>query len=688
MGQHRGRSPGPEGESEPRGSAVPNATEPTRLKLEGEVAGLRARVADLESKVGEYRAEHERLQHSEHMLRIVMDTIPQRIFWKDREYHILGCNRPYWQDGGYSSEEEVVGKSDFELSWRESAHIYRADDVAVIEQGRTKINYEEPYVRTDGQRLWLRTTKVPLRAEDGRVIGLFGCYEDITERHEALRALRESEARYRALFEHAQDGIFVADKHGFFARVNSAGQAMLGYSEEELRKKRIPDIIDPLDLEKTPFRANAVQVGKRFITQRNLLRKDGASVPTEISATVLPDGSFEAIVREIGDRLRAEEAHKKLQEELLHAQKMDSIGRLAGGIAHDFNNLLLVILANAHLLRHKVPDRSQELEGIIAAGERASTLTRQLLSFSCRRVLKPTVLDFNEVLRGLQQVLGRLLGEKVKLEVLLCDAPCPVLADAGQVEQVILNLAVNARDAMTDGGLLTIRTDLARGAHGTMDVVVVRISDTGHGMEAETQRRVFEPFFTRKPVGEGTGLGLAMVYGVITQSGGTITVSSAPDQGTTFEIRLPVASVSADEPVQVPVVMPGVRSGDATILLAEDDQSVRGTVERALLDAGYRVLVASDGDEALRLGLAHLQDLDLLLTDVVMPTLSGPLLTERLLAERRDLQVILMSGYSEQLFGTDGVWDARASFIEKPFTPNELLRRIAQALGRGQNACS
>jgi CheY-like chemotaxis protein len=248
---------------------------------------------------------------------------------------------------------------------------------------------------------------------------------------------------------------------------------------------------------------------------------------------------------------------------------------------------------------------------------------------------------------------------------------------------VILNLAVNARGAMHDGGRLSICTDRAAGTHGTEDVVVVRVSDTGHGMEAETQRRVFEPFFTTKPVGEGTGLGLAMVYGVITQSGGTISVSSAPEQGTTFEIRLPVASASDDEPVHVPAVMPSVRFGEATILLAEDDPSVRGTVERALLDAGYRVLVASDGDEALRLGLAHLQELDLLLTDVVMPTLSGPLLSERLLAERPNLQVVLMSGYSEQLFGTDGVWDERASFIEKPFTPHELIRRIEQALGRG-----
>jgi two-component system cell cycle sensor histidine kinase/response regulator CckA len=655
-----------------------------------DVAALLARIAELEARENELQQELKAQRELAFMLRTIIDLLPHRIFWKDREYRFLGCNKALGQDAQLERPEDIVGKSDAELPWRHLAPIYRADDIAVVVEGRSKLNYEEPLELPNGQRLWLRTSKLPLRDEAGKIIGLVGYFEDLTSQRNVLLGLRESEARYRNLVEQALDGIFIANKIGRWVNVNAAGARLLGYMKEEIIGKRIEDLVDPQDLAETPLRARELSGGERLLSYRRLRHKDGSSIPAEISSVRLPDGTLEAIVRDMRPRTHAEEQRRKLEEQLRHAQKMESIGRLAGGIAHDFNNLLLIILANAYLLKRKQGGQTgREIDGIVEASERGSRLTRQLLAFSSKRVLRPVVLDLNEVVRGMAGLLERLLGEQFELKFELTDANCAILADSNQLEQVLMNLSVNARDAMTPGGQLSVSTSLEETpyAHGLVREVVLRVKDTGHGMDAVTLAHMFEPFFTTKPLGEGTGLGLSMVYGIVTQSGGTIDVKSAQGAGTTFEIRLPAAGEQvrprSDRP-SAPLPAASARRsspgfGGATILLVEDDSAVRDTLERTLLDAGYHVLVARGGEEALRIADADMQGFDLLVSDVVMSSLSGPLLAQRLLAQRANLPVLLMSGYSDRLF-SDGGLDERLHFIEKPFTPASFLARIADLL--------
>ena len=657
----------------------------------GELARLRARVAELESRESEHGRELASARALAHTLRTILDLLPQRIFWKDRSYRFLGCNLALARDAQLDSPAQIVGKLDAELPWRDHAQIYRADDIAVIEEGRSKRDYEEPLVGVRGERMWLRTTKVPLRDAHGEIVGLAGYFEDLTEQHALLRNLRESEERYRSLLEQAQDAIFLADRNNRYIGVNSAACTLLGLTREEILGKRIEALVDPEDLSQQPLQEPFA--GERLLTLRRLRHKDGSTIPVEIRSSRLPDGTFEAIVRDIRSRTFEEEQRKKLEEELHHAQKMESIGRLAGGIAHDFNNLLLVILANAHLLKRKeLVASTRELDGIVEASERASRLTRQLLSFSRKRVLKPDVLDVNDVVRGVSGMLERLLGENIELHFALSTERCMTLANASQLEQVLMNLTVNARDAIGASGRVVLGTEVRDtvGADGSGTAaaareIVLRVEDTGHGMDADTLARVFEPFFTTKGPGDGTGLGLSMVYGIVTQNGGTITVDSEPGRGTSFEIRLPGTTGSLPpgaRPRAERSERPAARSRRperaARVLLVEDDDAVRATLEHTLTGAGYTVLAASGGEEALRVARADLFAFDLLLSDVVMPSLSGPLVAERLLAERIDLPVLLMSGYSDELF-SDGL-DERLNFLEKPFTPETLLARLAELL--------
>jgi len=657
----------------------------------GELARLRARVTELESRETVQERELERARALAHTLRTIIDLLPHRIFWKDRSYRFLGCNLALARDALLDSPEQIVGKLDAELPWRDHAQIYRADDIAVIEEGRVKRDYEEPLVREGGERMWLRTTKVPLRDEHGTIVGIAGYFEDLTEQHAALRSLRESEERYRSLLEQAQDAIFLADRGNHYIGVNSAGCILLGYTRAEILGQPIAYLIDPEDLAQQPIQEPFA--GERLLTLRRLRHKDGSLIPVEIRSSRLPDGTFEAIVRDIRSRTAEEEQRKKLEEELQHAQKMESIGRLAGGIAHDFNNLLLVILANAHLLKRKeLLASTRELDGIVEASERASRLTRQLLSFSRKRVLKPDVLDLNEVVRGMSGMFERVLGENIELRFELSSERCMTLANAGQLEQVLMNLTVNARDAIRGSGRVTLRTEVREpalaavsGGSAPAREVVLRVEDTGHGMDAATLARVFEPFFTTKGPGDGTGLGLAMVYGIVTQNGGTIAVESEPGRGTTFEIHLPVTAEVQPPRARPRAEQPGTpaartqrRTKPACVLLVEDDDAVRETLEHTLTGAGYTVLAACGGEEALQIARANLFAFDVLLSDVVMSSLSGPLVAERLLAERVDLPVLLMSGYSDKLF-SNGL-DERLSFLEKPFTPEALLTRLAELL--------
>ena len=411
--------------------------------------------------------------------------------------------------------------------------------------------------------LHLMSSRGDVRApEAGRTSALLERVEELEARvraqAEQLSELSQSEQRYRSMVEQAQEGFFVADARGIYVCSNHSFRQLMGYSEEDLRGKHIRDMVDPADLARTPLRAIELRQNKRMITSRLLRRKDGSSLCAEITASQLDDGTFEAIVRDVTERVEAEAERRRLVDELRHAHKLESIGRLAGNIAHDFNNLLLVISANVHVLRRSALSTT-ELDAIVAAAERGSVLTRQLLSFSRNQSPGTVELDLNETVRGMQAMLQRLMGENIQLELNLAQGECRMLGDPAQLEQVIMNLMVNARDACKGEGHVRVSTELieSEGRTGlpaaapggsfitTGQDVVLSVQDSGHGMDRETQARIFEPFFTTKQPGEGTGLGLSMVSSIVTQSGGTIAVQSLPGLGSVFELRFAAVQAAA-----------------------------------------------------------------------------------------------------------------------------------------------
>lgn len=398
-----------------------------------------------------------------------------------------------------------------------------------------------------------------------------------------------------------------------------------------------------------------------------------------------------AVRRELEERRRAEEELRRAEEQLRQSQKMDAIGKLAGGVAHDFNNVLSVILSYSALIAADLkpgdPMRD-DVEEIRKAGERAAALTHQLLAFSRQQVLAPKVQDLNTIVRGMDKMLRRLIGEDVDLQIRVASALDPVLVDAGQMEQVLLNLVVNARDAMPTGGKLTIETKNAHldGSYAsthhaveTGDYVMLAVSDTGAGMDKATLARIFEPFFTTKEKGKGTGLGLSTVYGIVKQSGGHVWVYSEPGVGTTFRVYLPVcASVERAAPQAPPTV--ARLTGTETILLVEDDDQVRAVARGILRRGGYNILEARNAGEALLTCEQHPQPIHLLLTDVVMPQMSGVQLAQRLGSIRPDMRVLCMSGYTDDAALRHGVVDSALAFVQKPLTPDGLLLKVRQVL--------
>jgi two-component system, cell cycle sensor histidine kinase and response regulator CckA len=494
------------------------------------------------------------------------------------------------------------------------------------------------------------------------------------------RSLERSEERYRLLFEQNPMAMWVYDVETLaFLAVNEAAVRRYGYSREEFLAMTIADIRPP---EEIPALVADIRQGAGSPTPRvwRHRRKDGSLLDVEITAgRIVFQGRDAALVmaNDVSER-------RRLEDRLSEAEKMEAIGRLAGGVAHDFNNLLTVISGYASLLLAREEHRSEELATIAHAAEHASVLTRQLLAFSRRQVMNPTVLDLNRIIATMQPMLHRIIGDDVAVGVQLEDGLAPVQADRAQLERVILNLAANARDAMPDGGQLTLETanvelDAARGEGSPGAHVLLAVSDNGVGMSPEVRRRLFEPFFTTKAPGAGTGLGLATVFGVVKQTGGSIYVYSEEGSGTTIKIYLPAAPRgSVAEPAPEPAA--ATASGSETIMVVEDDESVRELVRIMLEANGYRVHGVGDPVEAERVAREIESGLDLLLTDVVMPHVSGQELAARLAALRPGLRVLFMSGYSDRAVYRHGVLEPGTAFIEKPFTERTLTRRVREVL--------
>jgi two-component system, cell cycle sensor histidine kinase and response regulator CckA len=629
----------------------------------------------------------EQLERERTLLRTLIDAIPDAIWAKDADARFVVSNRAH-AELVRATGEAVVGKTDSDVYPPDLAREFRANDLRVLQSGETVFNKEELVRDPAGRAQWHLVIEAPLRDRTGNVVGLVGISRNIQERKEAEEALRASEGRFRAFFEATTAGMVELSPDARILRANDAFCRMIGYSPDELARMTVADVLFPEDRE--PVLTQFARVGEgretSYEADRRYRRKDGSALWARVSVVSVRDGRptrVSAVVIDLSER-------KKLEEQFRQAQKMEAVGRLAGGVAHDFNNLLTVINGYTEVLLAALPPSNPHRTGVAAireAGERAANLTSQLLAFSRKSIVEPRILDLNDVVAQSDKLLRRLIGEDVALVTALAPNLPPVKADPTQVEQVIINLAVNARDAMPRGGRLTIETrgvdlrhedvvtypDLTPGRY-----VQLAVSDTGAGMTEEVKARIFEPFFTTKEQGKGTGLGLAMVYGAVKAHGGHISIYSEVNVGSTFKILLPATRDVAPAPRSGEVRL--APRGSETVLLAEDEDSVRRLARIALEMQGYTVLEAASGADAIRLAEEHTDPIHMLVTDVVMPGVGGREVAETLRQRRPDLKVLYVSGYTDDAVVRHGIVEATDAFLQKPFTPLGLVRKVRSVL--------
>ncbi len=782
--------------------------------------GTIVQLALLETDITEEMQARELLLESREMLRLVLDTIPVRVFWKDVDSNYRGCNQSFAHDSGLSSPEELVGKNDWEMGWVDQAEAYRADDRMVIDTGKPRLNYEEPQTTPDGRIIWLRTSKVPLFDSKGIIKGVLGTYEEITEQKQIQESLKKSEEKSRDLFDGAPIGYHEIDSNGCIVDVNRTELEMLGYHREEMIGQPVWHFVYESE-------SSRKRVGEKLSgvipptkgTVRNYLRKDGTEFTTLMEERLIKDDQgritgIRTVIQDITERTRAEDAlriseerfrttlysigdgvittdvrgrvlqmnpvaesltgwseaqangkfidevfiivneesgtpvenpvfrvlrlgsivglanhtlliardgvrrpiadsgapirnergdtigvvlvfndqseHRLLQAQLMQAQKLEAIGRLAGGIAHDFNNVIAVILGYAKLIEHSMSPLdpiARKVRAIASAAERSADLTKQLLAFARKQVIAPVVLNLNDSLSGLQQMLTRLVGEDIAVTLHLKNDLWNTKIDPAQVDQILANLATNARDAIADVGTISIESsntviddDYCK-AHMDVqagDYVMIAFSDSGSGMDRTTMAQIFEPFFTTKPKGQGTGLGLATVFGIVKQNNGFINVYSEPGKGTTFRIYLPRFFGEIDVPSAKEEDIP--LKGNETILVVEDEEQLLDLAKSSLELFGYTVFTAKSPGDAILLCERSDKTIDLLITDVVMPEMNGRELRERLDGVKPGMKVIYMSGYTADVVAHRGILEEGVHFLQKPFTPRSLARKARNVL--------
>jgi len=597
------------------------------------------------------------------------------------------------------SIERLLGFAPAELVGHPGFERVHPDDVArlhtalrdIVASPGTPTSLELRWRHKDGSWRHIDAVAVDRLAEPA-VGAIVVNFRDVSERRKAEAALRESEERYRTLVEGVRDIIFALSPEGTIASLNPAFETITGWRREEWVGQPFERLVHPEDL---PLALELLgRVVRGELRPASQFRVRTAKVDYrvgEFSATPqLHEGRLVGILgigRDVTERVQ-------LEQQLRQAQKMEAVGRLAGGIAHDFNNILTAITGYADLLLEDLgatDPRRQDADEIHKAADRAAGLTRQLLAFSRQQVLQPTVLEVNKLVSDLEKMLRRLLGEDVELGTRLAPTTGRVKADPGQLEQVIMNLAVNARDAMPNGGKLTLETgnvnlDEAYAADHyparAGPFVLLAVSDTGIGMSEETQAHMFEPFFTTKEKGKGTGLGLATVYGIIKQSGGFIWVYSEVGRGTTFKLYLPRVEELAERVSQPAQASARPARGTETVLVVEDEAPVRSVARQVLERHGYTVLEAASAEAALDIATRYSGTIHLVLTDVVMPGLNGRELATRLADLRPDARVIFMSGYTDDAVTRHGVLEPGSAYVQKPFTPDAIARRVREVLDR------
>jgi two-component system, cell cycle sensor histidine kinase and response regulator CckA len=649
--------------------------------------GRHERTVGITEDVTDEKRVEARLHESQERLRQLAEYIPQ-VFWmssldKDRMIYVS----PAYEDIWGRSREAILERAD---DWLEGIHPEDREAVRAALPRQTEGTYDEEYriVRPDGEVRWVRDRAFVVRDAQGEPSRLAGIAEDVTER----KRREENLLLLEAALEQAGEGVIITAVTGLIQYVNPAFEEVTGYSREEALGQN-PRILNSGKQNAAFYRRMWARLRRGEPWRGRIVnrRRDGELYTQETVITPVRSGGGEithmvAVFGDVSERIR-------LEEQFRQAQKMEAIGRLAGGIAHDFNNVLTVIDGHAQFALEELtgphPLRT-DLEEIVAAAGRATRLTRQLLTFSRQQVHDAVVLELGEVIGRAERMLGRLIGEDVVLEVSVDPDLGRVLADPTQIEQVLTNLVINASDAMPGGGKVNIdasnveldRDFTHRFAYPVHPGRYVRltVTDTGSGMDADTLERIFEPFFSTKDRDKGTGLGLATVYGIVKQSGGYVWVYSEPGEGTSFKVYLPRTDLPPAPSYEAAGAAAGQPAGTETVLVAEDQDGVRALIQRGLERAGYRVMEAADGAEALRLFERDPAAIDLLLTDVVMPGMGGRELCDRVHAIRPELRVLFMSGYAENEIARRGALDPDMHFLEKPFDHRALQRKVREVL--------
>jgi two-component system, cell cycle sensor histidine kinase and response regulator CckA len=590
---------------------------------------------------------------------------------------------------GWSPEEWIANP----WLWYESLHpvdrerVLAEDEAALETSDGDFFASEYRMVHRSGDPVWVRDEFRIVRDDQGTPEFMRGVIVDISHRKRADAALREKSERIKSIFEHSPLGIGLVDLEGRTIETNDVLRKMLGYSEEEFASVTFKEFTHPEDVDENLTLFGEMAAGQRdsFQLEKRFLHKDGRTIWANLVVSLIRGEDGEpayalGMTEDISHR-------KQLEEQLRQAQKMEAIGRLAGGVAHDFNNLLAVIINCANFLAEDMEasdPRYEDVRDVREAGLRGADLVRQLLAFSRKEIVRPEIVDLNEIVRNMKNLLGRTLGEDIALDTTLSDEPCVTKVDMGQIEQILVNLAVNARDAMPDGGRILITTDVVQTGADFASMtsflepegyVRLMFTDTGIGMTDEVQKQIFEPFFTTKSRGRGTGLGLATTYGAVQQAGGHISVWSQPGHGTTFTIYLPHAQEAPAESAE-PHRSSHNASRGLSVLLVEDDDSMRRLTRRMLERNGFEVWEASHPEAAATVYEADPNAIDIVLTDVIMPGGSGKDLMMRLRKLDPEIHFLFMSGYPEDVIADHGVLEEGVPFVGKPFTEQALVQQL------------
>lgn len=619
---------------------------------------------------------HEQL----HFMQVLINSIPIPVFYKDAQGIYLGCNSAFEAYLGLQ-KDQIIGKTVYDVAPKHLADIYYKADSDLLSNPGIQ-TYKSSVKYADGSIRNVIFYKATFYDAAGEVGGLVGIMMDITERKMAEALLQESEERFRILLDQGFDGIFIHENL-IILDLNQRMADMSGYSSSELLHSKVIDLFTP-DSQRRIH--DYIHSGRKGYYEVELLRKDGKIVSIEAFGAPCRFHGRDARIVAIRDITE----QKKLQEQLRQSQKMEAIGHLAGGVAHDFNNILSAIVGYTHLTLMKMKEDDPlrvNLQHVLDSSEKAANLTQSLLAFSRKQVMAMKTVNLNEIVYGMMKIFDRVIGEDIKLRVNTAVHDLIVKADKNQIEQALMNLVTNARDAMPHGGTLTITTEEIEIDEGFIQMnlfgepgrhAVISITDTGLGMDEKTRENIFEPFFTTKEVGKGTGLGLAMVYGTIRQHNGFINVYSTPGQGTTFRIYLPLVK-AAVQPVEEEAAR-AYSSGVETVLLIEDDEAVRKSTRALLEMSGYTVMEAAEGEYAVRLFRQHRDVIQLVISDIIMPGQSGRDVYEELKKIKPGLKVLFISGYPADMLTRKGILADGVNFISKPLRPDVLLKKVREVL--------